>query len=149
MSITKMTTGNATVTVSRRASAVVFNTPRPEEGIQPSVRFVEENVISDVEGTRHSDAGTFLLEDIDVTDATTFTLYDTSGLSADSDVQFSGGLPTLPTNGTFTQRDMADMLLSYYVHLSHIRATVKEGSGSINSGEYECYSTVVGTATKS
>ena len=149
MSITKMTTDNATVTASRRASAVVFNTPRTEEGLEPSVRFAEEDVITDVDGTRYSNAGTYLQEDIDVTDATTFTLYDTSGLSADSDVQFSGGLPTLPTNGTFTQRDMADIIFSYYTHLAHIRATVKDGSGRINSGVNRCYSTVAGTATKS
>ena len=149
MSITKMTTRTTDATVSRRTRAVVFNSPRPEEGLEASIRFVEEDVIVTADGTRYADERVHLEKSLDVTDATTFTLYDTSGLSADSDVQFSGGLPDLPTNGTFTQRDMSDIVFSYYAHLAHIRATVKDGTGSINSGENRCYSTVAGIATQS
>ena len=143
MSINKMTTFSTSAAVYRRASSVVLTTPA--DGTTPFIRFVEEDVITDTEGTRYSPSGSYLAEDIDVTDATTFTLYDTSGLSADSDVQFSGGLPDLPTNGTFTQRDMADIIFSYYAHLVHIRATVKDGSGGING----YYSTVSGVASVS
>jgi len=58
MSINKMTTFSTLAAVYRRASSVVFTTPA--DGTTPFVRFVEEDVISDAEGTRYSPAGTAL-----------------------------------------------------------------------------------------
>ena len=135
MSITKMTTFSTLAAVYRRASSVVFTTPA--EGTAPFVRFVEEDVISDAEGTRYSPAGTSLFADIDVSDATEFTLYDTSG-AVDDNPEFNETTIAqliamdnertvdLPVKGKFTNRDIADLLFSMYIYLAEQRANPPE-----------------------
>ena len=131
MSINKMTTFSTLAAVYRRASSVVFTTPA--EGTTPFVRFVEEDVISDAEGTRYSPAGSSLFADIDVSDAAEFVLYDTSG-AVDENPDFNETSITdlmamdndrttdLPVKGKFTNQDIADLLFSMYIYLSKQRA---------------------------
>jgi hypothetical protein len=131
MSINKMTTFSTLAAVYRRASSVVFTTPA--EGTTPFVRFVEEDVISDAEGTRYSPAGSSLFADIDVSDAAEFVLYDTSG-AVDENPDFNETSITdlmamdndrttdLPVKGSFTNQDIADLLFSMYIYLSEQRA---------------------------
>ena len=131
MSINKMTTFSTLAAVYRRASSVVFTTPA--EGTVPFVRFVEEDVISDAEGTRYSPSGTALFADIDVSDAAEFVLYDTSG-AVDDNPDFNetsiadlmamdnDRTTDLPVKGKFTNQDIADLLFSMYIYLSEQRA---------------------------
>ena len=143
MSINKMTTFSTLAAVYRRASSVVFTTPA--EGGVPFVRFVEEDVISDAEGTRYSPAGTSLFADIDMSDATEFTLYDTSG-AVDDNPEFNETTIAelmamdnertvdFPVKGKFTNRDIADLLFSMYIHLADQRANPPE---PVEEGEAE------------
>lgn len=148
MSIDKMTTFSTLAAVYRRASSVVFTTPA--EGTTPFVSFVEEDVISDAEGTRYSPAGTSLFADIDMSDATEFTLYDTSGAvdestygngnsnnglgngvsgetTVDELIAISNQRTTdFPVKGKFTNRDIADLLFSMYIYLADQRANPPE-----------------------
>ena len=135
MSINKMTTFSTLAAVYRRASSVVFTTPA--EGTTSFVRFVEEDVISDAEGTRYSPAGTSLFADIDVSDASEFVLYDTSSAIDDNpdfnetsiaDLMAMDNERTtdLPVKGSFTNQDIADLLFSMYIYLSHQRANPPE-----------------------
>ena len=135
MSINKMTTFSTLAAVYRRASSVVFTTPAG--GTDPFVRFVEEDVISDAEGTRYSPAGTSLFADIDMSDATEFTLYDTSG-AIDDNPEFNETTiaelmamdnqrtADFPVKGKFTNRDIADLLFSMYIYLADQRANPPE-----------------------
>ena len=135
MSINKMTTFSTLAAVYRRASSVVFTTPA--EGTVPFVRFVEEDVISDAEGTRYSPAGSSLFADIDVSDASEFVLYDTSG-AVDDNPEFNettvsdlmamdnNRTTSLPVKGKFTNQDIADLLFSMYIYLSEQRANAPD-----------------------
>ena len=138
MSINKMTTFSTLAAVYRRASSVVFTTPA--EGTTSFVRFVEEDVISDAEGTRYSPAGTSLFADIDVSDASEFVLYDTSSAIDDNpdfnetsiaDLMAMDNERTtdLPVKGKFTNQDIADILFSMYIYLSEQRANPPEPVG--------------------
>ena len=152
MSINKMTTFSTLAAVYRRASSIVFT--NPAEGTTPFVRFVEEDVINDAEGTRYSPAGTSLFADIDMSDAAEFTLYDTSGAvdeslygggnsSGNSNNGIGNGVSgettvdeliamnnqrttDFPVKGKFTNRDIADLLFSMYIYLADQRANPPE-----------------------
>ena len=147
MSINKMTTFSTLAAVYRRASSVVFTTPA--EGTTPFVRFVEEDVISDAEGTRYSPAGTSLFADIDMSDATEITLYDTSG-AVDDNPEFNETTIAelmamdnqrtvdFPVKGKFTNRDIADLLFSMYIYLADQRANPPEPvQPEVEEGETE------------
>lgn len=147
MSINKMTTFSTLAAVYRRASSVVFTTPA--EGTTPFVRFVEEDVINDAEGTRYSPAGTSLFADIDMSDATEFTLYDTSG-AVDDNPEFNETTIAelmamdnertvdFPVKGKFTNRDIADLLFSMYIYLADQRANPPEPvEPEVEEGETE------------
>ena len=147
MAINKMTTFSTLAAVYRRASSVIFTTPA--EGTTPFVRFVEEDVISDAEGTRYSPAGTSLFADIDMSDATEITLYDTSG-AVDDNPEFNETTIAelmamdnqrtvdFPVKGKFTNRDIADLLFSMYIYLADQRANPPEPvQPEVEEGETE------------
>ena len=146
MSITKMTTFSTLAAVYRRASSVVFT--NPAVGTNAFVRFVEEDVISDAEGTRYSPAGSSLFADIDVTDATEFTLYDTSGAVVENPefnettvaqlmAMDNERTSSLPVKGKFTNQDISDLLFSMYIYLSEARANAPEPEEEVVEGETE------------
>ena len=143
MSINKMTTFSTLAAVYRRASSVVFTTPA--DGTTPFVRFVEEDVISDAEGTRYSPADSSLLADIDVSDNFGFVLYDTSRVInenlefnettvADLMAMDNNRTIDLPVKGEFKNQDIADLLFSMYIYLSEQRANAPE---PVEEGETE------------
>jgi hypothetical protein len=135
MSIEKITTPSTLAAVYRRANSVVFTTPA--EGVSPFVMIVEEDVISDADGTRYSRSESSLFGDIDVSDPTEFVLYDTSGVgyvhpefdeTTVSDLMAMDNSKTtdMPVKGKFTNQDIADLLFSMYICLSEQRANPPE-----------------------
>lgn len=137
-SINRMAVSRTVATVRRRANSVVLSTPAPETNITPSIRFVEEEQISDGNGVRYADSNTVLT---DLFSDRVFTLYDTSNAPdvdtadlADMTVEDflaldnnEGGAEfDLPEIGTFTYQNLADMLFSIYVALAEDRANAPE-----------------------
>lgn len=133
MILNRMESDNQVAVIKRRAGSVFFSLPKPEDGIVCTAHISEEEVITDVNGVRYAEVPNPLVEAIDPDNDMEMPLYDTTKIAVSDRQSFEDAMASIDTQeapldaqiGTFTYRDLTNMLYSLYAFFDTHRADPK------------------------
>lgn len=122
MALNRMETDNHVAVIKRRAGSIYFSLPKPEDNIVCTAHINEEDVITDTSGLRYTPVVNPIVEAIDPDNPMEMPLLDTTKIEAVEPVSLEDALASVDSQevkldaqiGTFTYRDLTNMLYSLY-----------------------------------
>ncbi len=132
MILNRMETDNHVAVIRRRAGSVHFSLPRPEDNIVCTAHINEEEVITDSDGLRYAEVANPIVEAIDPDNEMEIPLYDTTKVDTVENVSLEEAMAGIDSTevkgdyqiGTFTYRDLTNMLYSLYAFYDTHRVDV-------------------------